>query len=134
MLPAATWLFLDAQEKRTAFLREAIAVLGIEDRVEVLTARAEEVGRAPAHRGTYDLVVSRSFGPPAVTIECAAPLLRAGGAFVVSEPPATSIEERWPSTGLGIVSVAGRVGSAPSPWPSWPHRWSPCGRPTRANV
>jgi len=103
--PATTWLFLDAQEKRTAFLREAIAVLGIEERVEVLTARAEEVGRAPEHRGTYDAVVSRSFGPPAVTLECAAPLLRAGGAFVVSEPPATSIEERWPSTGLALLGA-----------------------------
>ena len=103
--PATTWLFLDAQEKRTAFLREAITVLGIEERVEVITARAEEVGRAPEHRATYDAVVSRSFGPPAVTLECAVPLLRAGGAFVVSEPPATSIEDRWPSAGLALLGA-----------------------------
>jgi 16S rRNA (guanine527-N7)-methyltransferase len=103
--PDATWMFLDAQAKRTAFLHEAVVALGIEDRVEVVTARAEEVGRAPEHRGTYDLVVSRSFGRPAVTIECAAPLLRVGGAFVVSEPPATSVEDRWPSAGLALVGA-----------------------------
>jgi 16S rRNA (guanine527-N7)-methyltransferase len=98
--PDASWVFVDAQHKRTAFLREAVEDLGLEDRVQVVTERAEVVGRDVDHRGRYDLVVSRSFGPPAVTIECAAPLLCAGGAFVVSEPPATSVTDRWSTAGL----------------------------------
>jgi 16S rRNA (guanine527-N7)-methyltransferase len=50
-------------------------------------------------------VVARSFGPPAVTAECAAPLLVVGGLAVVSEPP-DSTGERWESlarTDLGLV-------------------------------
>lgn len=101
--PDAKWVFVDAQQKRTEFLREAVEDLGLDDRVHVLTERAELVGQDLDHRGTYDLVVSRSFGPPAVTIECAAPLLRVGGAFVVSEPPSTSVEARWPAAGIALV-------------------------------
>ncbi len=115
--PETTWVFVDAQQKRTAFLRDAVEDLGLEDRVQVITERAEVVGQDLAHRATYDLVVSRSFGPPAVTIECAAPLLRIGGAFVVSEPPATSVGDRWPADGIATLgcgpAVPVLVGDAP---------------------
>lgn len=101
--PESAWVFLDAQQKRTDFLREAVEALGIGDRVTVLTERVELVGRAPEHRQRYDLVVSRSFGPPAVVVECAAPLLRVGGRLVVSEPPATSVADRWPAAALASL-------------------------------
>ena len=109
--PETTWTFLDAHLRRTAFLREAVETLGLEDRVEVVTARAEETGREIAHRERYDLVVARSFGAPAVTAECAAPLLRTGGLLVVSEPPTTgpdgvgvaSLASRWPTAGVAKV-------------------------------
>lgn len=104
--PETTWVFVDAQKKRTDFLRDAVDDLRLDDRVEVLTERAEVVGRDPGHRGAYDLVVSRSFGPPAVTLECAAPLLRVGGAFVVSEPPTAPAEPRWPVAGLDLLGCA----------------------------
>jgi 16S rRNA (guanine527-N7)-methyltransferase len=102
--PSTQWTFLDAQRKRTDFLEAAVHELGLADRVEVVTKRAEVVGRAPAHRGGYDLVVSRSFGPPAVTAECAAPFLRPGGRLVVSEPP-TGSTGRWPGDGLAQVGL-----------------------------
>lgn len=108
--PDARWTFLDAQKRRTDFLVEAVEALGLEDRIEVVTARAEELGRADGHRGAYDLVVSRSFGPPAVTIECAAPLLRLGGRFVASEPPdAERTLDRWPAAGVAEFGSAAPV-------------------------
>jgi 16S rRNA (guanine527-N7)-methyltransferase len=108
--PEARWTFLDAQKRRTDFLLEAVEDLGLEDRIEVVTARAEELGRAEGHRGTYDLVVSRSFGPPAVTIECAAPLLRQGGRFVASEPPdAERTLDRWPADGVAEFGCSAPV-------------------------
>ena len=48
-------------------------------RVRVVRARAEVAGRDAALRGRFDVVVARGFGPPAVTAECAAPLLSLGG-------------------------------------------------------
>lgn len=98
--PDATWTFLDAQRRRTDFLAEAVAALGLEGRVAVIHGRAEDLGRDPAHRGRYDLVVARSFGPPAVTLECAAPLLVVGGRLVVSEPPDVPVADRWPTSAL----------------------------------
>lgn len=102
--PSTRWTFLDAQRKRTDFLEAAVQELGLDQRVDIVVDRAEVVARDPAHRGAYDLVVSRSFGPPAVTAECAAPFLRAGGRLVVSEPP-TGSSGRWPEDGLALVGL-----------------------------
>lgn len=102
--PGATAVLLDSAERRTAFLAEAVAELGWSDRVEVVRLRAEEAGRRPELRAGCDLVVARGFGPPPVTAECAAPLLRVGGRLVVSEPP--DAEERWPEDGLALVGLA----------------------------
>ncbi len=104
--PETEWVFLDAQQKRTDFLREAVHALDLEGRVSVITERAEVGGRAPEHRGTYDLVVSRSFGPPAVVLECAAPLLQVGGRLVVSEPPTTSVDDRWPAEAVAALGCS----------------------------
>lgn len=86
--PGAQAVLLEAGERRCGFLREAVGRLGLDGRVAVVRQRAEEAGRSPTWRGGFDLVVARSFGPPAVTAECAAPFLRVGGRLVVSEPPA----------------------------------------------
>lgn len=99
VLPGSTWTLVEAASRRAGFLRDAVRVLGLEARVTVVEERAELVGRSATHRRTYDLVVARSFGPPAVLAECAAPLLVPGGRAVVSEPPG-GMPERWPADGL----------------------------------
>jgi 16S rRNA (guanine527-N7)-methyltransferase len=113
-LPSSTWVLVDAMQRRAAFLREAVDALGLSERVEVVTARAEVAGRDPAFRGQSDLVVARSFGPPAITAECAAPFLRVGGLLVVSEPPAGG--ERWPADAVAELGLepAGAVHGPPS--------------------
>lgn len=114
---------VESQARRAGFLADAAAQLA-PGRVVVLHDRAERVGRSPTHRGTYDAVTARSFARPAVTAECAAPLLRVGGVLVVSEPPAEQEEDagagrsragagaptaRWPAgelAGLGLAPLA----------------------------
>lgn len=96
--PGAAVVLLDASERRTGFLIRAVSALGLQRRVTVAHMRAEDAGRDPMWRGRADVVVARSFGPPAVTAECAAPLLGVGGRLVVSEPPHS--EERWPPASL----------------------------------
>jgi 16S rRNA (guanine527-N7)-methyltransferase len=85
---AAEAVLLDASARRCAFLVDAADRLGCADRVTVVRARAEEAARRSDLRSTFDVVVARGFGPPAVTAECGAPFLRTGGHLVVSEPPA----------------------------------------------
>ena len=86
-LPSWRWTLLDAMQKRTDAMRQAVDELDLAGRVEVVRQRAEVVGHDPAHRGSYDVVTARSFGPPAATAECGAPLLRPGGLLAVAEPP-----------------------------------------------
>ena len=63
-------------------------------RVEVVVGRAEVLARSAALRATFDLVVARSFGAPAVTAECAVGFLRPGGSLVVTEPPDSTRPDR----------------------------------------
>lgn len=107
-LPDSRVTLLDGSVKRCAFLTEAAVRLGLP--IEVRCGRAEDLGHDAALRGMFDAVVSRSFGPPAVVAECAAPMLRVGGFLIVSEPPGSS--QRWDAAGLqqvGLVDIGGRV-------------------------
>jgi 16S rRNA (guanine527-N7)-methyltransferase len=102
--PTLGLTLLEAQDRRVAFLRSALPRLGLGDRVEVVRARAEDLGRTPARRSGFRAAVARSFGPPAVTAECAAPFLEQGGLLVVSEPPEGSAG-RWPAEGLARLGM-----------------------------
>jgi len=124
--PGSEAVLLDASERRTTFLSWAVRSLGWEERVRVVRARAEEGGRFPDLRGTFDVVCARSFGSPPVTAECAAPFLAPGGLLVVSEPPephpvppfenVEAGQGRWPREGLAalgmepLISVRARFG------------------------
>jgi 16S rRNA (guanine527-N7)-methyltransferase len=100
---------LEARQRACRFLREAVLTLGLA-RVSVVEARAEAAARRPDLRETFDAAVARSFGPPAVTAECAVGFLRPGGRLVVSEPPGGEGPERtaarWPVTGLEELGFA----------------------------
>lgn len=102
--PALELVLLDSSKRRTDFLVEVCEALDLVDRVLVVRARAEEYAREPGNRCQATAVVARSFGPPAVTAECGAPLLRAGGVLLVSEPPGDG-PGRWPSAGLAELGL-----------------------------
>jgi 16S rRNA (guanine527-N7)-methyltransferase len=118
-------VLLDGNQRRCAFLSNAVERLGFTDRVEVELGRAEELARRPDLEGTFDVVVSRSFGAPAVTAECAVRFLgfedphTTGGStsgiegrvsaaspprLLVSEPPSGS-EDRWPAAGVAVLGL-----------------------------
>jgi len=103
--PDSSWLLIDSNQRRTRWLREATSELGAASRVEVVCERAELVARSP-HRHQAQLVTARSFGPPAATAECAAPLLALGGCLLVADPPdGTDQPVRWPLEGLSQLGL-----------------------------
>lgn len=99
--PDLDLVLVDAMAKRCRFLEGAVAQLGLA--AAVVEGRAEAVGRGPL-RGSAAAVLARGFGPPAVTAECAAPLLQVGGRLLVSEPPDDG--ERWPPVPLTELGLA----------------------------
>jgi 16S rRNA (guanine527-N7)-methyltransferase len=101
--PDAEVTLLDGMVRRTTFLADAAARLKLGARVQVLTGRAEELGRGPL-RGTFDLVTARSFAAAPVTAECAAPFTDDDGLIAVADPPAPS-PSRWPQEPLAQLGL-----------------------------
>lgn len=99
--PDLAVVLVDATAKRCRFLESAVTALGLDS--TVVEGRAEVVGRG-ALRGAAAAVLARGFGAPAVTAECAAPLLQPGGLLIVSEPPAA--EGRWPVDAVRELGLA----------------------------
>ena len=95
---------LDSRRRCTDFLLDAVEELALTDRIEVVTARAEDAARDPAQRERYGLVVARGFGRPAVTAECAVAFLAAGARLVVSEPPEAD-PSRWDESALAELGL-----------------------------
>lgn len=78
---------LDSTRKKTAFLRDAAAELGVP--VTVHTGRAEELARPPL-ASSFDLVTARAVAPLATLVEWAVPYLKVDGLLYAVKG------ERWP--------------------------------------
>jgi len=118
--PEATLVLLEANRRRADFLHRAVVSCGFQDRVSVVQQRAEVCGRDLSYRGTFDGVVVRSFGVPAVVAECAAPFLRKGGWLIVSEPPAEESPGFLPQQVNEDSCEEDHNHNVPHRWPSGP--------------
>jgi 16S rRNA (guanine527-N7)-methyltransferase len=98
--PDLRLVLVDRRATRTDHVRRLVRRLGLDDRVEVLTADATTLQGLGA-----DGAVARGFGPPAATLAAAAAVIRPGGTIVVSEPPEPD-PSRWPATLLRTAGVA----------------------------
>jgi 16S rRNA (guanine527-N7)-methyltransferase len=75
---------VEADQAKAAFLVLACARLGLQD-VEVLARRAEEVGRDPRYRETFDVAVARALAPMPALVELCLPLVRVGGTLLAQK-------------------------------------------------
>ncbi|MCQ3814072.1 MAG: class I SAM-dependent methyltransferase [Acidimicrobiia bacterium] len=82
--PDTNWRLLDANAKRCEIADRAVRAVSLTDRVTVVHGRAEDYAHEATWRSSHDLVVARSFGPPAELAECALPLLVLGGSLILS--------------------------------------------------
>lgn len=76
----------DALLKRLNFLEEVIASLEL-DKTRTLHGRAEDLGKDPIHRETYDLVTARAVAKLPILLELCLPLLKVGGVFIALKGP-----------------------------------------------
>ena len=70
--------------KKAMFCQHIIRVLGLEG-VEVIQARAEEVGQDPRHREKYDWAVARAVAKLNVLSEYLLPLVKVGGMMLAQK-------------------------------------------------
>ncbi|MFT3852031.1 MAG: class I SAM-dependent methyltransferase [Ilumatobacteraceae bacterium] len=90
---------IERRASRADLLRRAVVRLDLGERVDVLDADVRNVARDGR---VFDAVTARSFAAPLVFAQLAAPLCRADGLALVSEPPAGTVgnysgDERWPA-------------------------------------
>lgn len=102
--PDLEWVLVDAARRRVRVLVDAVTAAGWNDRVTVIHDRAELLP-GNGYATAFDVVVARLFGPPAVTAECAAPLLAPGGQLLVTEP-AESSRARWDEEVLPVLGLS----------------------------
>jgi 16S rRNA (guanine527-N7)-methyltransferase len=94
-MPEAEVTLIESAGKKCRFLEQAVKYLKLNDRVEVLSARAEEVGHDLAFRGRYDWGTARAVGTFDMTAELILPFLRMGGCFLAQKSYAQKDEEAY---------------------------------------
>jgi len=97
----------DSVGKKTAFLRHLLQVLELPE-VVVLTARAEQLGRAPETRERFDLVLARGGAKLPELLEYALPLCRVGGKVVAWKHG--GIQQELESAQRALQLLGGRWG------------------------
>ena len=102
--PALRLTLVESNARRCRFLELVVAELAL-DGVTVVRARAEEAGRDPALRGTFDLAVARAVAPLPVLVEYALPLLRSGGLLAASK--GSGAEEELAGAAAAIAALGG---------------------------
>src|ERR1700674_3912045 len=84
VLPGLSVTLVEADQAKAAFLVRACAALGLRD-VQVLARRAEELGRDPHYRESFDVAVARAVAPMPVLAELCLPLVRVGGRLLAQK-------------------------------------------------
>lgn len=84
LYPALKLTLVESVGKKAMFCEHIVGMLGLEN-VEVVKARAEDVGQMPAHREKYDWAVARAVADMKVLAEYLLPLLKIGGTMLAQK-------------------------------------------------
>ncbi|MBI4318239.1 MAG: 16S rRNA (guanine(527)-N(7))-methyltransferase RsmG [Chloroflexi bacterium] len=104
--PGIRLTLIESVGKKTTFLKHVVAQLGMKD-VDVVTGRAEDVGRQPGHREAYDIALARAVAPLATLAEYCLPFVKVGGRFIA--PKKGAIEAELQRAGGAIDALGGRL-------------------------
>ncbi len=89
--PDVPFLAVDATRKKIEFVARTAAELHLSN-VEVLTSRAETLGRSTEHREQYSRVVTRAVAALPILAELSLPLLNLGGLLIAQKGPLSTEE------------------------------------------
>lgn len=104
--PELSLTLVDSVGKKTAFLEHLVRRLGLSG-VRVLTARAEELGRAAGERAAHEIVTARAVAELRVLVEYGLPLLNVGGRMLA--PKGAGAHEEAAAAARAIALLGGRL-------------------------
>ena len=128
---------VESDESKAAFLVQSAARLGL-DGVDVIARPAEEVGRDPRYRESFDLAVARALAPMPVLAELCLPLVRIGGRLLAQKTEREDVtaarraieilggsleavsEAHSTARQTGMVVIVLKVAATPSTYPRRP--------------
>ncbi|MEJ5225835.1 MAG: 16S rRNA (guanine(527)-N(7))-methyltransferase RsmG [Anaerolineales bacterium] len=84
LYPSMRLTLVESVGKKVKFCEHIVNVLGLEG-VEVIQARAEDLGHNRAHRERYDWAVARAVAGMPILAEYLLPLVRVGGAMLAQK-------------------------------------------------
>ena len=84
LYPAMRTTLIESVGKKAMFCEHIVRMLGLEN-VQVIKARAEEVGQMPEYREKYDYAVARAVAGMNVLSEYLLPLVRMGGTMLAQK-------------------------------------------------
>ncbi len=105
--PQLRLTLLEATGKKAGFLEYVVNLLKLTN-TTVLTARAEEAGRLPAHRERYDVAVARALAALPVLAEYTLPLVKVGGRVIAQKGQNPADELKQAANALGILGGRAR--------------------------
>ena len=99
---------IDSLRKRTVYLAELVDYLKLMN-VNIVWARAENIGHDVGFRERYDVAVARAVAPLNVLSELCLPLIKVGGSFIAYKGPRSDEETRNAATAFHLLG--GRLDS-----------------------
>ncbi len=108
--PNVAVTLLDATGKKVAFLRDAIAALGL-PRVSAVHGRAETVAHEVDYRGAYDFATARAVASLPALCEVCLPFLRPGGVALLVK--GIDIADELAAARSAVPRLGGEVLEAP---------------------
>ena len=99
-------VLVDSLNKRINFLQEVIKKLNL-DNIEVIHARAEDLGQNKKYRETFDIVTSRAVANMSVLSEYLLPLARVNGKCICMK--GSDIEEELENSKYAINLLGGKI-------------------------
>jgi 16S rRNA (guanine527-N7)-methyltransferase len=109
VLPNIKMTLVESTTKKCKFLENVDNKLSLH--MEILNARAEEIGQDPRYRQHYDFVLSRAVSRFSPNLEICIPLLKVGGYFAVykTKKSAESIKEGLPSVENALQHLGAKL-------------------------
>lgn len=114
MLPQVQIHLLDSTAKKTKFLSQAAAALAVSDRVQVHTARAEELSHDGKFRAQFDFSTARAVGKLDLVAELCLPFLKVGGCLLAQKSrEQAGLEQPQAQDALSVLG--GRIAAVEAP-------------------
>jgi 16S rRNA (guanine527-N7)-methyltransferase len=113
--PKVVLTLLEATGKKAAFLDHIVERLGLTE-VQVLRARAEDLGQDAKYRESFQVALARAVAELAVLVEYALPLLQLDGVFVAQK--GSDVQAEVEAAEEAVQILGGRIQEVrPVQWP-----------------